>query len=196
MTKHGHAAKNTKSSEYATWAAMRQRCNDPGHRYYHCYGGRGIRVCQKWNSFAAFLRDMGPRPKGYTLDRIDNDGNYTPGNCRWVTRKQNNRNRNNNRRITFAGRTETITAWEEITGIKYNTIAWRLARGWPVKKALTKAALKRHDPRVMGKQMRCIRGHVLDLNNLYTDPRGRSECLKCKRSYRRRRAALKRAEEG
>lgn len=79
--------------EYASWLAMRERCNTPGRPNYRYYGGRGIRVCSEWDNFAQFLADLGPRPPGTTLDRIDHDGHYEPGNCRWADLRTQNRNR-------------------------------------------------------------------------------------------------------
>lgn len=81
------------TTEFHIWSSMIARCENPNHEGYKNYGGRGIRVCDSWHKFAAFFKDMGKRPATLTLDRIDNDGNYEPGNCRWATRQQQVANR-------------------------------------------------------------------------------------------------------
>lgn len=81
-----------KSREHNSWGAMKQRCGNPNYTDYHNYGGRGISVCPEWKSFEQFYADMGPRPPGMSLDRIDNDGNYEPSNCKWSTRKEQRAN--------------------------------------------------------------------------------------------------------
>ncbi len=105
--------------EYAAWHAIRQRCNYPKHYAYKDYGGRGIKVCDRWmDSFDNFIEDMGFRPgKGYTLDRIDNDGNYEPSNCRWATWKTQQNNRRNNRIIEHDGLRMTKSEWGNYLGV-------------------------------------------------------------------------------
>ena len=94
--KHGHTTNKQFSSEYYSWMAMKQRCTNPNNKDYKDYGGRGIKVCDRWlNSFEKFFEDMGERPKGTTIERLNFNGNYEPINCEWATKEQQNRNRRN-----------------------------------------------------------------------------------------------------
>lgn len=124
--------------EYISWRAMRRRCTDPNRRSFHRYGGRGIRVCERWQNFYAFYEDMGPRPDGHTLDRIDNDGDYEPGNCRWASVVAQNENRINNRMLTFQGRTLCVTAWAKELGVRPQLLFYRISLGWSAEDTLTK----------------------------------------------------------
>jgi hypothetical protein len=108
------------TSEYRLWTDMKRRCYQPHRLDYKNYGARGIYVCEKWrNSFEAFYRDMGDRPAGYVLDRRDNDGPYSPENCHWVTRKQQERNKRTNRLVTVNGKTMTAAEAIERFGLSH-----------------------------------------------------------------------------
>lgn len=124
---------------YDTWAEMLQRCGNPKKQNYARYGGRGITVCERWRSFEAFEADMSPRPLGGTLDRVDNDGDYSPENCRWATMREQSRNKRTNRVLTLDGRSQTVADWAEEVGIPSSIIRQRIDRsGWSVRDALTR----------------------------------------------------------
>lgn len=117
---------------------MMQRCHDKNASNYKHYGARGIRVCQRWHSFSAFLTDMGKCPgKSMTLDRLDNELPYQPNNCRWTTQAEQNRNRSNCVQITFGGVTRNVTDWAAAAGMTANALHMRLRLGWTVERALT-----------------------------------------------------------
>lgn len=124
------------TSTYYSWAGMKARCNDPNHVAFDNYGGRGIKVCVRWNSFENFLADMGVRPDGYELDRIETDGDYEPSNCRWVPRMVNLMNRRNTRRLNVNGQEKTWVEWALEAGISRNALKQRLARGWTPEEAV------------------------------------------------------------
>jgi hypothetical protein len=120
------------------WSDMKQRCLNPRHKQYKNYGARGISVCDAWLlSPQDFLRDMGYKPDGMTIDRIDNDGNYEPTNCRWASKRQQADNQRTTVRITFGGETRSRTAWARKVGIHPATLQWRLLVGWPMAMALS-----------------------------------------------------------
>lgn len=135
---HGNTQNRQLSPTYRTWASMLNRCSNPKNDDYTQYGGRGIKVCKEWQHFQNFLADMGERPKGrHSIDRIDNDSDYTPENCRWATDNQQARNRSNNHLVTLGGKTLTLTGWSEVLGIRQSTIRRRLRVGWSPEEALT-----------------------------------------------------------
>ena len=118
---------------YHCWQSMKKRCSNPGNQYFSRYGGRGITVCQRWqDSFEAFLEDMGEKPgPEYSLDRIDNDGNYEPGNCRWATWSAQANNKSTNRVIEAEGMSLTVAQWARRQGVSPHLIHTRLYEGWP-----------------------------------------------------------------
>lgn len=124
--------------EYKAWESMRRRVRDPKRNRFHRYGGRGIKICDRWlQSFESFLEDMGPRPTpSHSLDRIDNDGDYTPENCRWATPLQQARNTGQVHAVTIEGVTRCVAEWCEILGRSRSTFNRRLQRGWTPKNAL------------------------------------------------------------
>jgi len=131
-TKHGMSSKKNKQRIYRIWESMKARCFNINHRHYNRYGGRGITICDEWkNDFQAFY-DWA-MSNGYqdnlTIDRINNDGDYEPENCRWVTYEEQNNNTRQNVTITLNGETHTVAEWVRITGIPRNTIIYRLKNG-------------------------------------------------------------------
>jgi hypothetical protein len=146
-TTHGHAAKSSKkrTKEYQTWAHIKQRCTNPNNKSYPDYGGRGITVCQSWlDSFEQFLHDVGYAPKlqDVSIGRIDNSGNYEPGNVRWEQRAEQSLNTRRNVRIEFNGETKTLKEWSVLYKLDPETLRMRLKAGWTVHDALTKALRK------------------------------------------------------
>lgn len=128
----------SRSGVYMVWAAMKARCSNRRNRFYPEYGGRGIKVCRRWmDSFESFIDDMGDRPPGMTIDRIDNNGDYCPANCRWATQSENARNRRSTRMLSHGGRSMCVSDWADATGISKRTILARLRYGWSIERTLT-----------------------------------------------------------
>jgi hypothetical protein len=127
----------SKTPEYAVWRSMLDRCRLPAHQAYKNYGGRGITVCKRWATFENFFMDMGKQPfKGASIDRIDNNKGYSPANCRWANATQQHNNRRSNKFLVIDGVRQTIAQWSNKSGVCHNTISYRLANGWPPKKAV------------------------------------------------------------
>jgi hypothetical protein len=128
-TTHGES----KTREYASWQACKARCHNPSNAAYRHYGARGIHVCERWReSFENFLLDMGRRPPEHSLGRIDNNGNYEPGNCRWATPSEQMSNRTTVRKIEWNGKIWTLTTLAKHVGVSRHTMAYRLNAGWPM----------------------------------------------------------------
>ena len=136
-TKHGMSHS---SPEYYIWKTMRQRCNNPNNGAYKEYGGRGVKVCKRWDKFESFYKDMGQRPSSkHQIERLDNDGDYEPSNCVWATQLAQANNKRNTLYITFRGVTKPISDWAREVGIQKTTIRARIFNyKWDVERALTK----------------------------------------------------------
>lgn len=130
-TKHGHNTRAGQSPTYVTWNKMRGRCCNPNNDNFHNYGGRGIAVCERWSKFEDFLADMGERPEGTELDRIDNDGPYSPENCRWATRSRQMRNTRVTFRAEYQGCDMALSDIAELLGVKLPTLRQRILYNWP-----------------------------------------------------------------
>ena len=122
---------------YNVWAQMLSRCRNPNLKWFHRYGGRGISVCEKWHDFREFYADMGEKPPGLSIDRIDNDGNYEPGNCRWATKKEQMLNRSVTLTVEYGGRVMPVAELAERHGLSRKLVQARLARGLSVDEALS-----------------------------------------------------------
>lgn len=135
---HGFSRRNSTRTEYRIWGNIRQRCLNPNNPKFHDYGGRGIKVCDRWEkSFEEFFKDMGKRPsKELTVGRMDNDGNYEPSNCRWETSPQQVRNKRNNVLLTYKGETLCRHEMAAKYGLRYFTLRTRLSKGMTIEQAI------------------------------------------------------------
>lgn len=163
----------TGSPEYRSWFSAKMRCTNPSNNRWADYGGRGVRMCDEWlNDFPAFVAHIGPRPSlQHTLDRIDVNGHYEPGNVRWATRKQQANNCRSNVRLTFRGETKPLQEWADLLGMRATMIALRISRyGWSVERALTQPTVPLGSPRCprpTNVRTVCKRGHPRTPENLY-----------------------------
>ena len=131
-----------KTATYNTWRQMKDRCVNPNNARYARYGGRGITICDAWLAFDNFYADMGDKPEGMTLDRIDNNGNYEPENCRWATPQEQSNNVKTNRVFTYNNKTQTLAQWAREKGMAYHVLKYRLNKGWQPPKLFTQENLK------------------------------------------------------
>lgn len=176
---------------YSVWQGMRGRCRNPRAQHFAAYGGRGITVCPEWDDFARFVADMGPRPDGYSLDRIDNDKGYSSSNCRWATRQEQQRNQRTTRRVTIEGNTYLVAELVHLSGRKHETIIQRAEKGMTYDEVLKKTRYafatgfrKAIEVRVANQlaATHCKRGHEWSPDNTLRQKGGRL----CKVCYRMR----------
>jgi hypothetical protein len=146
--KHGQCKNGKPSKTYYTWSEMNRRCTDKKHKSYKYYGGRKIKVCNRWSKnnpkgFINFLEDVGEISRGLTIDRINNNDNYYNKNCRLVTSKEQSRNKKNNINLSYNGKILCLKDYCKELNLNYNTIIKRITKGWPLEKALTTPIRKR-----------------------------------------------------
>ncbi len=131
------------NNSYSTWSHMKKRCDDPKVCNYKWYGGKGIKYQKSWSKFDNFIKDMGERPKGTSLDRMDSSKGYSKKNCRWIDAKLQNRNKIRTIYVTYRGETKTLPEWSEILNVSYNTLYSRTALlKWPMDRAVNQKVKK------------------------------------------------------
>jgi len=182
---------------YSIWQGIKRRCYNPRFKQYADYGGRGVKVCDRWiRDYAAFEADMSPRPsEDHSLDRIDPNGDYSPENCRWATRTEQQRNRRDSRRITVDGVTYSVATLAAEYGLKGDVIIDRASRGLPLSNILSKKRFWSPPPAIGGKisgQLRrekthCKRGHAFSAENTFITPQGWRSCRACHTARQRER---------
>lgn len=190
---------------YSVWQGMKRRCDNPNFPHYANYGGRGIRVCDRWkHDFQAFLQDMGDKPSPlHTIDRIDPNGHYAPENCRWATRKEQSRNIRNNRYVEIDGQRHLAADIAEKIGVKADTIIERVQRGLSIDAVLSPTKLYDLSGLSLGgkangarqrARTHCKNGHPFDEQNTSWTPKGTRTCKTCHRLKMRRIYAMRRGE--
>jgi hypothetical protein len=188
---HGHARKRVRSSEYRTWTHMLGRCMNQRDQSWADYGGRGVYVAMRWRKFENFFSDVGPKPSpSHSLDRVDNDGPYAWWNCRWATPLEQANNKRNNRLITHARETLSLTQWARRVGLKPGLLYGRISRGWLVETAISLAPPLPH-----GQKSHCPRGHLYDDTNTMVRKRSNGRTSRdCKTCHRERVVAKYRSD--
>lgn len=135
MTRFRHGKSFTRV--YGIWSGIKARCLNPNVKQYPDYGGRGITICERWMTFDNFLSDMGDPPDGMSIERLNNDDGYHPGNCKWASRVEQGRNKRGNRIIEVNGVSKTLAEWADISGLSVGALWLRLAKGWGAEQAVT-----------------------------------------------------------
>lgn len=199
-----HGRSRTGDLTYESWRSIRYRCENPSCKAYPRYGGRGISVCERWRLFENFISDMGERPsKKYSIERIDNDGNYEPSNCRWADMVEQGNNREYCKRFHFLGKSQTLTQWAREFGVARHLVFSRIKRGCDLQEALlppsvVPASFKDEAQKRYGKIVvlerrgktssgnnaiwlcRCDCGELEEINIRYLRRKRRDRCSKCR----------------
>lgn len=194
---------------YKVWQSMRRRCLSKYSKAWPDYGGRGITICPEWDDYKTFERDMSPRPAGTSIERIDNDGNYEPGNCRWATRVEQQRNHRRTRYVKIQGRTYKAVELAEVSGLKTDTIVDRAARGFTYAQVIApphstiseawraqiNAAVASRVAKQLAKK-HCKRGHRYTKKNTGYHRTGARYCKECDHTKLKRRLAARTSSSG
>jgi len=167
----------SKTPTWRSWRAMRDRCFRSSHTAWSRYGGRGVTVCDRWDDFEYFLEDMGARPDGMTLDRVDTNGMYEPSNCRWATPRQQTENRRDSRYLEHNGERMTVTRWAERSRLTVTAIVTRVKAGLSMEEVLAPA-----DRRALIAET-CRRGHPRNEANTRIASDGARQCRVCGREW-------------
>ena len=186
----------------AIWHGIKQRCLNPNNHAYKYYGGRGIKICDRWrDNLSNFLDDMGHPAEGMTIDRIDNNGNYEPSNCRWASRANQMSNRRVNRFLEFDGKRQTAMQWATELGIPHQTIYQRINLGWPVEKILLPEKQINKSGLALGgaangarnsAKTHCKNGHEFSPQNTGKNGKNGRSCKRCKADKQNIRNKMKR----
>lgn len=176
-SKHNRTHGLNRTPEHNSWGHMKQRCLNKKCANYSGYGGRGIKICKRWLKFENFISDMGKRPgPRFTIERIDNDGDYKPGNCRWATHKEQVNNQGSNTMVTLDGITKNVSQWALEIGVSAKLLNERLRHGWNVEEAFS-------IPRGYRFRPYCRNGHVLTADNVKLNSIGVRMCIKCSKEW-------------
>jgi hypothetical protein len=178
---------------YGTWQAMKQRCLNPNAKQFKDYGGRGINVCDRWlHSFDNFIADMGEPPPSMSIERIDNNANYSPENCKWATRNEQQRNQRRTRKVTIEGESYLVAELSDISGLKSDTIVARATRGFSFNEVMEKDTIhhnitkeniaKAVKARIDAAAKTCKNGHPRTTENTHITPQGWHSCKICNRA--------------
>lgn len=178
---------------YHVWQSMRDRCRNPNNRQFQDYGGRGISICDRWNTFANFVQDMGERPSGFSLDRIENDGNYEPSNCRWADRKTQQRNQRRAVFVYIQGKKHRVVELIDTCGKKPETIIERAERGMSYEEVIFSGTYT--SSKAKRAVMHCKRGHEFNSENTSISPQGWRRCRACHNDKMRKRNAVTRSSK-
>lgn len=184
--------KTPRESMYGTWNSMMARCYNEKHAKYPLYGARGLRVCRRWHTFQNFVDDMGMRPSGLMLERIDNDKGYSPENCKWATYAEQIRNRNITVWLTHDGKTMCIKDWADHLGISYSTLKERLRQGYSTELALTMKPEPANASKMRKYYDHCKNGHLYSEHGK-VDNRSHRVCKICEKDRNRISAAARKA---